>query len=108
MENDKIFNYANLLRVELGKEIDTTEIENYFPQTISENKSDYTPEYIIKYNLSQYGYLKNTLPSFARLYASIPQSTASEIFEAQEALAPSQTIPPIVHNAFVIVSDIIL
>ena len=79
MENDKIFNYANLLRVELGKEIDTTEIENYFPQTISENKSDYTPEYIIKYNLSQYGYLKNTLPSFDTQKKKFPYRSAPAI-----------------------------
>lgn len=79
MEDDKIFNYVNLLRVELGKEIDTNEIENYFPQTISENKSDYNPEYIIKYNLSQYGYLKNILPSFDLQEKKFPYRSAPAI-----------------------------
>ena len=65
MENSKIFHYTNLLRVELSNEIDTSEIENYFPQTISEKQSDYNSDYTINYNLSQYNYLKN-IPNVQR------------------------------------------
>ena len=79
MENSKIFHYTNLLSVELSNEIDTSEIENYFPQTISEKQSDYNSDYTINYNLSQYNYLKNILPSFDLQGKKFPYRSAPAI-----------------------------
>lgn len=79
MENSKIFNYANLLGVKLGNEIDISEIENYFPQTIFKKQYDCDLDYIIKYNLSQYSYLKNILSSFDLQKEKFPYRSAPVI-----------------------------
>ena len=79
MEKEAVFNYMDLLKVQLTSEIDAADIENYFPQTISQIGIESNSDYIISYNVSQYETLKKTLPSFEDQNRKFPFRSAPAI-----------------------------
>lgn len=79
MKKEAVFNYMDLLKVQLTSEIDAADIENYFPQTISQIGIESNSDYIISYNVSQYETLKKTLPSFEDQNRKFPFRSAPAI-----------------------------
>ncbi len=79
MNERSIFKYMDLLTVQLADEINVSEIEKYFPQTILKSRLDCNLDYVIDYNLSQYKVLTELLPSFENQCKKYPFRSAPAI-----------------------------
>lgn len=79
MSERSIFKYMDLLTVQLADEINESEIEKYFPQTILKDCLDFNLDYVIDYNLSQYKVLEELLPFFENQSKKYPFRSASAI-----------------------------